>query len=87
MDIIKELYYGKINQINTKKKPVTSQSQEKEEKLYDLIKNILSDNEKHYLDDFVDTLYENINNEILENYIQGFKTGLLLGIEASKVDF
>ena len=39
------------------------------------------------IDDFIDELLGYYDNQLMDKYIQGFKTGVLIGIEVATIEF
>ena len=84
MKILEELYYGNIAEISRKLK---KGDREKEGKLYDEIKELLPAEKQEVIDDFIDELLGYYDNQLMDKYIQGFKTGVLIGIEVATIEF
>lgn len=85
MNIIKELYYGNIAESQRPNK-VPRKLLDKELKAYDNLKSNLTYEQSKLLDNFIEIMSDNHSIEKTETYISGFKTGLLLGVESSKID-
>ena len=86
MDILKELYYGKVSEVERGRKNINVETEKKEEELYDKIKSKLPEEDKNLMDEFLEVQSENYCEEIIERYIQGVKTGIMIGIEASDIE-
>ncbi|MBR1925905.1 MAG: hypothetical protein IJ837_03510 [Clostridia bacterium] len=86
MNIIEELYYGNIDEISRKSKAMLNQNP-KENELYELIKSFLNENQKDIFEQYIQLYGEKLDNFACEKYVNGFKTGLLIGIESSKLEF
>ena len=82
MKILEELYYGNLaeGQRTCTKKEL--KLREKAYAIYDDIKSKLTENDKHLLDDYIDASVEREEITLLTTYANGFKTGLLMGMEA-----
>ena len=83
MKILEELYYGNIAEISRKLK---KWDREKEGKLYDEIKELLPEEKKEVIDEFIDELLNFYDEQLIDKYIQGFKTGTLIGLEIANID-
>jgi uncharacterized protein YecA (UPF0149 family) len=84
MDIIKELFYGNVNESDRIIRPI-SKSEDKESELYDKLKSTLSDDENELFENFLTLYGDRIGDEAEDKYCQGFKTGVLVGIECSNL--
>ena len=85
MNILKELYGDKISEINRISITVPKKLKEKELNAYDTLKARLSKEDFKVFEDFLELYGERKDFELEEKYIQGFKTGILIGIECSKI--
>lgn len=85
MNILKELYGGKISEINRISIATPKKLKEKELNAYDTLKACLSKEDFKIFEDFLELYGERKDFELEEKYIQGFKTGILIGIECSKL--
>lgn len=83
MNIFEELYYGNISEVDRRKTIIKNK---KEELLYDKLKEKLG-NEDNMLDEFIEILFDNESLKLKDSYIQGVKTGILLGISAGDIEF
>ena len=86
MNILQELYYGNIGEVNRKRNPKFTPNINKELALYNDICKLLNKEQREIFEKFLDLCGENHGNELEDTYIQGFKTGLLLAIESSKIE-
>lgn len=84
MKILEELYFGNISE-STRKRNYDKKTIQKEMELYDSIKELLGDNGS-ILDEFIDVKNISIDKDILEAYINGFKTGALIVLELRDVE-
>ena len=86
MNILQELYYGNIGEVNRKRNPKFTPNINKELALYNDICKLLNKEQRELFEKFLDLCGKNHGNELEDTYIQGFKTGLLLAIESSKIE-
>lgn len=86
MNILKELYYGNIAEISRAVK-FNTKKLNKEEKLYNKLKENLSPEDLKLLKEYLDLYDERLDKFAEEKYINGFKTGLLIGVECSKIKY
>lgn len=86
MEILKELFFGNISEVNRVRKSTNQNMREKEGVLYDTIKNKLPKGDDKLLDDFLDILWARIEEDLIDKYIQGIKTGILIGLEVNNID-
>lgn len=83
MNIFKELYYGNLSEFS---RSIKNNKTHKQLELYEVIKLKLGDDNAKLIDDFWE-LESSIYDEVLmDKYINGFKTGLLMGINANSID-
>lgn len=85
MNILRELYFGNIGEISRKTQYRDEKKEKKEEQLYNLITENLGEN-SNLLEDFLNLYDERCSEYQIESYINGFKTGLLIGIDCSDFD-
>ena len=86
MKILEELYYGNIADGVFKDSEKVKKLVKKEMALYEIVKDKLADEDKHLIDDYDEASVACESQRLAETYINGFKTGLLIGIEASDFD-
>lgn len=82
MNVLREMYYGNVSQYD-KKRNYDQKAKNKGIALYNQIKELLGD-KGELLDIFIDNEYKMIDNDILENYIDGFKVGALIVLELNR---
>ena len=87
INILEELYLGNINELNRKKVTKDDINKYGDSDAFDKLKNTLSIEQYNLLDDYLDKLGMANSDIIINNYIQGFKTGLLIGIESADIKF
>ena len=86
MNILQELYYGNIGEVSRKRNPKFTPNINKELALYNDICKLLNKEQKELVEKFLDLCAENHGNELEDTYIQGFKTGLLIAFESTKIE-
>lgn len=86
MNILKELYYGNIAEISRTVK-FNTKKLNKEEKLYNKLKENLSPEDLKLFKEYLELYDESLDKFAEEKYINGFKTGLLIGVECGKLKF
>lgn len=86
MNILKELYYGNIAEISRTVK-FNTKKLNKEEKLYNKLKENLSPEDLKLFKEYLELYDERLDKFAEEKYINGFKTGLLIGVECGKLKF
>ena len=86
MNILKELYYGNIAEISRNVK-FNTKKLNKEEKLYNKLKENLSPEDLKLFKEYLVLYDERLDKFAEEKYINGFKTGLLIGVECGKLKF
>ena len=74
-----------ISEIDRKFTKIPIKLKEKELNAYDTLKACLSKEDFKIFEDFLELYGERKDFELEEKYIQGFKTGILIGIECSKL--
>ena len=85
MNILRELYYGQIAEVNEKMN-IDEKKLKQETKCYDRLKAELNEEQNEVLEEFIDLYGERLNNFAEDKYINGFKTGLLIAIECFRKD-
>ena len=85
MRILEKLFLGKINGAEHKLN-LNKEKQEKEYELYELLLSKLTAEDKHIVDKFAEACLDNMVAECTEQYILGFKTGLLICVESAYDD-
>ena len=86
MNRLKELYYGNIAEISRTVK-FNTKKLNKEEKLYNKLKENLSPEGLKLFKEYLVLYDERLDKFAEEKYINGFKTGLLIGVECGKPKF
>ena len=86
MNILKELYYGRLAEISRTSK-FNIKKLNKEEELYNKLKENLSQEGPKLLKEYLELYDERLDKFAEEKYTIGFKTGLLIGVECGKIKF
>jgi len=87
MNILQELYYGNINESERITKPNIEPSKNKELIAYDTLKSKLNEEQDKLFENFLELTLETQSEDLEDKYIQGFKTGLRVAIEAFNLKF
>ena len=85
--ILEQLYLGNINEVSRKKFTKNDINKYGENDAFEKLKQTLSKEQYDLLDEYLDKLGMANSDIMINNYIQGFKTGLLIGIESSDIKF
>lgn len=82
--ILHRLYLGEVNEMERigEKPP----ADDEESRLYEELRKELTGEQFAKLNAFINLYGSRYDGLLEDKYIQGFKTGLLMGIEASKLD-
>lgn len=81
--ILHRFYMGEVNELErTCEKPLAG---DREMQLYEELKKELTGEQFGKLNDFINLYGSRYDGLLEDKYLQGFKTGLLMGIEASKL--
>ena len=86
MNILKELYYGNVNECSSPRKPKTNPKIDKEFIIYEKLLEQLTEEQKQLFEEFIALCDDRQCKDLEDKYIQGFKTGLLIAIESSKLE-
>lgn len=82
MDILDKLYYGKINEYSNS--IITTKESKKLIAIYDNLKQQLNSNQFKLFEQYID-FQDKINEKVYKGkYKQGFRTGLMIGVECKK---
>jgi vacuolar-type H+-ATPase subunit H len=85
-NILDELYYGNIQQVFKKASNEYKEAHKKEMKLLAEFEKQLPKELEDLFEKYVTSCDDKNDIEVKDAYIQGLKTGLLIGIEASKIE-
>ena len=83
MNILKQLYYGNIAEIHRK---LPNKNKDLELKLYEELKDKLKEEQLKLFIKYIDIYGKRMDKALEDKYIQGFKTGLLIGMETKKLN-
>lgn len=86
MNILKELYNGNIDEISRRIHPKNDPATDKELQTYKELKEKLTPENQELFEKFIDLITERYGVALENKYIQGFKTGILIGVECSKIE-
>ena len=86
MNIIDEIFYGNVSGIGNKTSPAYRKACQQEFKQYEKVKSALKEKDMKLVDELLKLSMESVSISEKDFYIQGFKTGLLIGIESTKID-
>ena len=85
MDILDKLYYGKINEYSNS--IITTKESKKLVVIYDNLKQQLNSNQFKLFEQYMD-FQDKINEKAYkEKYKQGFRTGLMIGVECKNIKY
>lgn len=87
MNILENLYYGNLCEYDRKIPPQIRPLQDKIANLYEEIKEKLSKEDFTLFEKFLDSYDDLQEKSIIDKYVRGFKTGLLIGLEAFNITF
>lgn len=82
MEILKELYYGNISEFSRRK---SREVDKKEIELLDKIEKYLPEDQRKIIDELIDVIILGFDDDLADKYIQGFKTGILIGLEINSI--
>ena len=85
MGIFNQLFAGEINESQRIRE--RTPQREKEVALCDELISTLSAEQVAMLNKFIEAYGASFDEQIEEAYTQGLKTGILMGVEAAKVEF
>lgn len=86
INIFDELYYGNINEFSRSKISKSDYNKYEQEDAYNKLKENLTDEQMLLLDDYLKKQALEDSDMIKNSYTQGFKTGILIGIEISNIE-
>ena len=84
IDILEELYNGRVDAVHHKMSPKYRMASDKEIEIYNQIKNIASPEIQDLLEQLMNANDKTSEQLALERYKIGFKTGLLMGLEINR---
>jgi len=86
MNILRELYNGNIEEISRRIHPKNDTRTDKELLTYNELKGKLTPELDELFERLMDLIVDRYGLALEDKYIQGFKTGVLIGIECSKLE-
>jgi len=86
MNILRELYNGNIEEISRRIHPKNDTRTDKELLTYNELKSKLTPELDELFERLMDLIVDRYGLALEDKYIQGFKTGVLIGIECSKIE-
>ena len=84
--IIHELFCGNVDEVSRRIEITDKKKYEQECKLYDLLKESITKEQSKQLDEFIECLLDRMIDVEENRYVQGFKVGLLLGVECCNLE-
>lgn len=86
INIFDELYNGNINEFSRSKISKNEYDKYKQDEAFEKLKETLSKEQMILLDDYLKKQALEDSDMIKNSYIQGIKTGMLMGIEISNIE-
>jgi len=86
INMIEKLYLGFINEVNRTKFTKNDINKYGRNDAYDKLKATLSQEQFILLDTYLEKIAMESSDIVKQSYIQGFKTGLLIGIETTNIE-
>ena len=86
MNILEEIFLGNISGAQRKMPQEYKQSCDEEYKLYTQLKNELPKDKLELFEKYIEASEKTLEITEKDFYINGLKTGVLIGIECSKLD-
>ncbi|MGN0961903.1 MAG: DUF6809 family protein [Christensenellales bacterium] len=86
MKIIEQLYFGNISEETRRCSNKSKELRRVEESKYDLLVGQFDSEHIKLIDEFVDAIMDRVSQDILETYINAFKVGLNIGLEAGDIE-
>ena len=87
MKILEELFYVNIDETSRKIDSNLKAKWKKEIELSNEIMNLLPEKERLKFEKLMIMIDDNYAYELKDKYIQGVKTGILIGVESSQIEF
>jgi len=85
IDILEELFNGNIQEVFRTMSKEYKTMKKKESVAYDNLAKVLNDEQLKLLDNYIEASQDSNEIEVKERYKQGFKTGVLIGIECKNI--
>ena len=86
MKILEELFYGNLDESTRKMGEYLKNKRQKEVELIDEIMSLLPEKERPKFEKLMIMIDDNYFDELKDKYIQGVKTGILIGVESSQIE-
>ena len=86
MKILEELFYGNLDESTRKMGEYLKNKKKKEVELIDEIMALLPEKERPKFEKLMIMIDDNYAYELKDKYIQGVKTGILIGVESSQIE-
>ena len=86
MKILEELFYGNVDDSTRKIDATLKAKRKKELELSNELMNLLPEKERPKFERLMIMIDDNYAYELKDKYIQGVKTGILIGVESSQIE-
>lgn len=86
IDIIEEIYYGNVQEVFRKTSEAYKKASKIESAKYDKLAKTLNEEQLKLLNEYIEAIQDSNEIEVKDRYKQGFKTGLLIGIESRNIE-
>ena len=86
MKILEELFYGNVDETSRKIDATLKAKRRKEVELSNELMNLLPEKERPKFERLLVMIDDNYAYELKDKYIQGLKTGILIGVESSQIE-
>ena len=86
MKILEELFYGNVDETSRRIDATLKAKRKKEMELSNELMALLPEKEKPKFERLMIMIDDNYAYELKDKYIQGVKTGILIGVESSQIE-
>ncbi|MBQ8425717.1 MAG: hypothetical protein IJX17_06855 [Clostridia bacterium] len=86
MKILEELFYGNVDETARKIDATLKAKRKKEIELSNELMSLLPEKERPKFERLMIMIDDNYAYELKDKYIQGVKTGILIGVESSQIE-
>jgi len=86
MKILEELFYGNVDETSRKIDTTLKVKRKKEVELINELMALLPEKERPKFERLMIMIDDNYAYELKDKYIQGVKTGILIGVESSQIE-
>ena len=86
MKILEELFYGNLDESTRKIGAYLKNKRKKAFELSNEIMDLLPEKERPKFEKLLVMIDDNYAQELKDKYIQGVKTGILIGVESSQIE-